>query len=57
VFETFLDSHFFKNSDTFRVQPEIPLFERSEFRNFLIFLFLFVSRQKEKEVNNGLNLV
>jgi hypothetical protein len=45
----------FEIVESFGVRPEIPLFERSEFRNFLIFLrptlrFLFVSRQKEKEV-------
>jgi hypothetical protein len=40
----------FEIVESFGVRPEIPLFERSEFRNFLIFLFLFVSRQKEKIV-------
>jgi hypothetical protein len=42
---------------SFGVRLEIPLFERSEFRNFLIFLFLFVSRQKEKEVKIEMNLL
>jgi hypothetical protein len=31
-----------------RSPTEIPLFERSEFRDFLIFLLLFVSIQKVK---------